>query len=154
MKKDLEKKWPCLRQTMKKGDCSQPQLATHSWPIQGQTTFYWLWKMTTMNIWLYDYITIWLYEKFKIKNCSHSFGDSCVISVTSGSELTKNLPSPLPQVFTMVHFTFVEFPSCREAMKACDLMKVNATIRRTMKGSGNLGLFKAPPRGISWSGGC
>jgi hypothetical protein len=27
---------------MKKGDCSQPQLATHSWPIQGRTTFYWL----------------------------------------------------------------------------------------------------------------
>jgi hypothetical protein len=41
MKKDLEKKWPCLRQTMKKGDCSQPQLATHSWPLQGRTTFYW-----------------------------------------------------------------------------------------------------------------
>jgi hypothetical protein len=41
MKKDLGKKWPCLRQTKKKGDCSQPQLATHSWPIQGRTTFYW-----------------------------------------------------------------------------------------------------------------
>jgi hypothetical protein len=26
---------------MKKGDCSQPQLATHSWPFQGRTTFYW-----------------------------------------------------------------------------------------------------------------
>jgi hypothetical protein len=32
MKKDLEKKWPWLRQTMKKGDCSQPKLATPSWP--------------------------------------------------------------------------------------------------------------------------
>jgi hypothetical protein len=42
MKKDLEKKWLCLRQTMKKGDCSLPQLATHSWPPQGRTTFYWL----------------------------------------------------------------------------------------------------------------
>jgi hypothetical protein len=28
MKKDLEKKCPRLRQTMKKGDCSHPQLAT------------------------------------------------------------------------------------------------------------------------------
>jgi hypothetical protein len=27
---------------MKKGDCSQPQLATHSWPPQGRATFYWL----------------------------------------------------------------------------------------------------------------
>jgi hypothetical protein len=26
---------------MKKGDCSQPQLATPSWPPQGRTTFYW-----------------------------------------------------------------------------------------------------------------
>jgi hypothetical protein len=32
MKKDLEKKWPSLRQTMKKVDCSQPQLATPSLP--------------------------------------------------------------------------------------------------------------------------
>jgi hypothetical protein len=27
---------------MKKGDCSQHQLATPSWPPQGRTTFYWL----------------------------------------------------------------------------------------------------------------
>jgi hypothetical protein len=27
---------------MKKGDCSQPQLATPSWPPQGRTPFYWL----------------------------------------------------------------------------------------------------------------
>jgi hypothetical protein len=26
---------------MKKGDCSQPQLAIPSWPPQGRTTFYW-----------------------------------------------------------------------------------------------------------------
>jgi hypothetical protein len=33
-KKDLAKKWPRLRQTMKKGNCSRPQLATPSWPPQ------------------------------------------------------------------------------------------------------------------------
>jgi hypothetical protein len=32
--KRLRKKWLSLRQTMKKGDCSQPQLATPSWPSQ------------------------------------------------------------------------------------------------------------------------
>jgi hypothetical protein len=26
---------------MKTGDCSQPQLATPSWPPQGRTPFYW-----------------------------------------------------------------------------------------------------------------
>jgi hypothetical protein len=30
--KILRKKWPWLRQTMKKGNCSQPQLANPSWP--------------------------------------------------------------------------------------------------------------------------
>jgi hypothetical protein len=27
-----------------KGDCSQPQLATPSWPPQGRTTFYWFYN--------------------------------------------------------------------------------------------------------------
>jgi hypothetical protein len=42
--KRLRKKWPWLRQTIKKGDCSQPHMATPSWPPHSSSLPMILWR--------------------------------------------------------------------------------------------------------------